>query len=155
LNTAKWLPAGSSRCAKVTPDGADLRRTLDPADRPLAVLLGLVAGRRAGLVTTSATAMESAAAKIRGVLPEALGRRLDALLATADFTTAAHAAATQETGVLLMLAEAAPAGRRQLHRPGREAQRTHRAPVRDRRPLRALVRGRGGLGQRRSTHVPA
>jgi len=38
-------------------------------DEALAVLLGLVAGLRAGLVTTSATAMESAAAKIRRVLP--------------------------------------------------------------------------------------
>jgi len=76
-------------------------------DEALAVLLGLVAGLRAGLVTTSATAMENAAAKIRRVLPEALGRRLDALLATADFTTAARPGATQETGVLVMLAEAA------------------------------------------------
>src|SRR5580700_4921697 len=76
-------------------------------DEALAVLLGLVAGLRAGLVTTSAIAMESAAAKIRRVLPEALGRRLDALLATADFTTAARPGATQETGVLLMLAAAA------------------------------------------------
>jgi len=59
-------------------------------DEALAVLLGLVAGLRAGLVTTSATAMESAAAKIRRVLPGALGRRLDALLAAADFTTAAR-----------------------------------------------------------------
>jgi predicted DNA-binding transcriptional regulator YafY len=76
-------------------------------DEAVAVMLGLVAGLRAGLVTTSATAMESAAAKIRRVLPEALGRRLDALLTTGDFTTAARPAATQETGVLLMLAEAA------------------------------------------------
>ena len=76
-------------------------------DEALAVLLGLVAGRRAGLVATSATAMETAAAKMRRVLPEALGRRLDALLATVDFTTPARPAATQETGVLLMLAEAA------------------------------------------------
>jgi predicted DNA-binding transcriptional regulator YafY len=76
-------------------------------DEAVAVMLGLVAGLRAGLVTTSATAMESAAAKIRRVLPGALGRRLDALLATVDFTTAARPAVTQETGVLLMLAEAA------------------------------------------------
>jgi predicted DNA-binding transcriptional regulator YafY len=76
-------------------------------DEAVAVMLGLVAGLRAGLVTTSATAMESAAAKIRRVLPGALGRRLDALLATADFTTAARPAVTQETGVLLLLAEAA------------------------------------------------
>ncbi len=55
-------------------------------EEALAVLLGLVAGRRAGLVTTSVAAAESAAAKVRRVLPRALGARLDALLATADFT---------------------------------------------------------------------
>jgi predicted DNA-binding transcriptional regulator YafY len=76
-------------------------------EEALAVLLGLVAGRRAGLVTTSATAMESATAKMLRVLPEALARRLDALLATADFTAPARPVATPETGVLLTLAEAA------------------------------------------------
>lgn len=76
-------------------------------EEALAVLLGLVAGRRAGLVTTSVAAVESAAAKLRRVLPEALGRRLDALLATADFTAPARSAATSpETRVLLALAEA-------------------------------------------------
>ncbi|MDW6063190.1 transcriptional regulator [Streptomyces sp. FXJ1.4098] len=76
-------------------------------EEALAVLLGLVAGRRAGLVTTSVAATESAAAKVRRVLPEALGRRLDALLATADFTAPARPVTTPETGVLLKLAEAA------------------------------------------------
>ncbi|MEU6480479.1 YafY family protein [Streptomyces sp. NPDC047017] len=76
-------------------------------EEALAVLLGLVAGRRAGLVTTTVAAAESAAAKVRRVLPEALGRRLDALLSTADFTAAARPVATPETGVLLLLAEAA------------------------------------------------
>jgi predicted DNA-binding transcriptional regulator YafY len=81
-------------------------------EEALAVLLGLVAGRRAGLVTTSAAAMESAAAKVRRVLPEKLGRRLDALLATAEFTAPARTGpartvASPETGVLLTLAEAA------------------------------------------------
>ena len=97
-------------------------------DEALAVLLGLVAGLRAGLVTTSATAMESAAAKIRRVLPQALGRRLDALLATADFTTAVRPAATQETGVLLMIAEAArhrrPVAVSYTARDGRRSERT-------------------------------
>jgi predicted DNA-binding transcriptional regulator YafY len=97
-------------------------------DEALAVMLGLVAGLRAGLVTTSATAMESAAAKIRRVLPEALGGRLDALLATADFTTAARPAVTQETGVLLMLAEAAryrrPVAVSYTTRDGRRSERT-------------------------------
>ena len=97
-------------------------------EEALAVLLGLVAGLRAGLVTASAAAMENAAAKIRRVLPEALGRRLDALLATADFTTAARPAATRETGILLMLAEAArhrrPVAVSYTTRDGRRSERT-------------------------------
>jgi predicted DNA-binding transcriptional regulator YafY len=80
-------------------------------DEALAVLLGLVAGHRAGLATTSAVARESATAKVRRVLPEALGRKLDALLETLDFTAPARAAAhpetSPETTVLLTLAEAA------------------------------------------------
>lgn len=76
-------------------------------DEAVAVLLGLVVGRRAGLVPTSAPAMESATAKVRRVLPESLARRLDALLATTDFTAPARPVADQETGVLLTLAEAA------------------------------------------------
>lgn len=76
-------------------------------EEALAVLLGLVAGRRAGLVTTSVAAMESAAAKVRRVLPEVLGRRLDALLETTDFTAPARRVASPETDVLLVLAEAA------------------------------------------------
>ena len=39
-------------------------------DEALAVLLGLVAGRRAGLMTTERTASETASAKIRRVLPK-------------------------------------------------------------------------------------
>ncbi|WP_328617706.1 YafY family transcriptional regulator [Amycolatopsis sp. NBC_00355] len=76
-------------------------------EEALAVLLGLVAGQRAGLVTTSAVATESATAKVRRVLPEALGRKLDALLGTLDFTSPARPAVGPETAVLLTLAEAA------------------------------------------------
>jgi predicted DNA-binding transcriptional regulator YafY len=76
-------------------------------DEALAVLLGLVAGRRAGLVTTSAAAVESAAAKVRRVLPAALGRRLDALLQTTDFTVPGRPVVEMEPAVLLRLAEAA------------------------------------------------
>jgi predicted DNA-binding transcriptional regulator YafY len=76
-------------------------------EEALAVLLGLIAGRRTGLVTTSGAAMESAAAKLRRVLPDALGRRLEALVETAEFTAPARPAASQETGLLLTLAEAA------------------------------------------------
>jgi predicted DNA-binding transcriptional regulator YafY len=76
-------------------------------DEALAVLLGLVAGRRAGLVTTSVAAAESAAAKVQRVLPEALGHRLDALLQITDFTVRSRSVIELETTVLLLLAEAA------------------------------------------------
>ena len=77
-------------------------------EEALAVLLGLVTSRRAGLVSASAAAMESAAAKVRRVLPGKLGGRLDALLATTEFTAVARRPAiTPETEVLLKLAEAA------------------------------------------------
>jgi predicted DNA-binding transcriptional regulator YafY len=96
-------------------------------EEALAVLLGLVAGRRAGLVTTSVAATESAAAKVRRVLPEALGRRLDALLETAEFTAPPRSPLTAEAEVLLTVAEAA----------------------RDRRPLRiAYLAGHGGASER-------
>ncbi|MEU8786648.1 WYL domain-containing protein [Streptomyces sp. NPDC048637] len=76
-------------------------------EEALAVLLGLLAGQRAGLITTSAAASGSAAAKLRRVLPKALGRRLEALLETADFTARPRPGTAPETGVLLALAEAA------------------------------------------------
>ncbi|HEY5151644.1 MAG TPA: YafY family protein, partial [Mycobacterium sp.] len=76
-------------------------------DEAVAVLLGLVAGRRAGLVTTSVAAAESAAAKLSRVLPEALARRIAALLDTAEFTPAAHPVTTPGTEILLTVAEAA------------------------------------------------
>ncbi|QUQ63259.1 helix-turn-helix transcriptional regulator [Kutzneria sp. CA-103260] len=96
-------------------------------DEALAVLLGLVAGRRAGLVTTSVAAAESAVAKVRRVLPEDLGRRLDALLEIADFTAPARSTLTAEAEVLLTVAEAA----------------------RDRRPVElAYLAGHGGASER-------
>ncbi|MEV6606677.1 YafY family protein [Kutzneria sp. NPDC051319] len=73
-------------------------------DEALAVLLGLVTGRRAGMISTAA---ESAIAKVRRVLPDALGRRLDALLEIADFTTPPRSALTTEAATLLTVAEAA------------------------------------------------
>ncbi|QWF80713.1 helix-turn-helix transcriptional regulator [Amycolatopsis sp. CA-230715] len=96
-------------------------------EEALAVQLGLVAGRRAGLITTSVAAAESAAAKIRRVLPEAVGRRLDALLAVADFTAPARPVLTAEAEVLLTVAEAA----------------------RDRRPVElGYTAGHGGASER-------
>jgi predicted DNA-binding transcriptional regulator YafY len=73
-------------------------------EEALAVLLGLVAGRRTGVISAAA---ESAIAKVRRVLPDALGRRLDALLEIADFTAPARSALTAEAATLLTLAEAA------------------------------------------------
>src|SRR3954451_6631098 len=55
-------------------------------EEALAVLLGLVAGRRAGLMTATGTASETAAAKIRRVLPERLARRLDTVLGSLAVT---------------------------------------------------------------------
>jgi len=75
-------------------------------DEAVAVLLGLVVGRRAGLIPQS-TASESALAKLRRVLPTALRDRLEALLATVSFTAAPRSAAPTDTAVLLTLAEGA------------------------------------------------
>src|ERR1700684_1000626 len=55
-------------------------------DEALAVLLGLVAGRRAGLLTATGTASETAAAKIRRVLPGRLADRLSTVLESLAFT---------------------------------------------------------------------
>ncbi|MEV0906876.1 helix-turn-helix transcriptional regulator [Streptomyces hokutonensis] len=97
-------------------------------EEALAVVLGLLAGRRAGLVTASAAAGESATAKLLRVLPAALRRRLDALLDTADFTARPRAATAPETEVLLELAEAAlhrrPVAIGYTDRKGRESDRT-------------------------------
>ena len=76
-------------------------------EEALAVLLGLVAGRRAGLLTSSAAAVESATAKLGRVLPAALARRLDAVVQTAEFTGASRARPTGDTGTLVAVAEAA------------------------------------------------
>jgi predicted DNA-binding transcriptional regulator YafY len=82
-------------------------------DEALAVLLGLAAGRRAGLMTaadaeseTAVTANETAAAKIRRVVPERLAQRLDAVLESLAFTTEPGEFPTPETGVLLTIADA-------------------------------------------------
>ncbi|KAA0942935.1 helix-turn-helix transcriptional regulator [Streptomyces apricus] len=97
-------------------------------DEALAVLLGLVAGRRSGLTAATGTASETATAKIRRVLPERLRSGLDAVLGSLAFTeppggttTAGAAGATGATetgsttpgpGVLLPVADAV-----RYHRP--------------------------------------
>ncbi|MET8689189.1 WYL domain-containing protein [Streptomyces sp. NPDC004732] len=74
-------------------------------DEALAVLLGLVAGRRAGL-TPGDTASETAAAKIRRVLPARLARRLDTVLDSLAFTGEPGVFAAPDAEVLLALADA-------------------------------------------------
>ncbi|MDJ1136337.1 helix-turn-helix transcriptional regulator [Streptomyces iconiensis] len=97
-------------------------------EEALAVLLGLLTGRRAGLLAASAAASESAAAKLRRVLPKALGLRLEALLETADFTARPRPGTAPETDVLLTLAEAArdqrPVAIAYTDRKGRGSERT-------------------------------
>ncbi|MFF4399668.1 helix-turn-helix transcriptional regulator [Streptomyces sp. NPDC001480] len=76
-------------------------------DEALATVLGLITVRRAGPVPASDAAADTAVAKLRRVLPEPLGRRLDALLATTRFTATADRGADGPAGrVLLTLAEA-------------------------------------------------
>lgn len=74
-------------------------------DEALAVLLGLITARRTGTVTTD-TANETAAAKIRRVLPERLARKLDAVLDSLTFTTPPGRSTAPPTGVLLAVADA-------------------------------------------------
>ncbi|TVT53066.1 YafY family transcriptional regulator [Amycolatopsis rhizosphaerae] len=97
-------------------------------DEALAVLLGLVAGRRTGLVTTVDTASETAAAKIRRVLPERLARRLDTVLESLAFTKPAGEFPTPDAGVLLTIADAVrhrrPVSIRYTDRGGRRSERT-------------------------------
>jgi predicted DNA-binding transcriptional regulator YafY len=97
-------------------------------DEALAVLLGLVAGRRAGLTTTTGTASETATAKIRRVLPERLGRRLDAVLGSLAFTAPLAEPAAPRAAVLLAVADAVrhhrPISIRYTAADGRRSERT-------------------------------
>ena len=76
-------------------------------EEALAVLLSLLTFRRSETAATSAVAAESAAAKLRRVLPVALAARLETLAETVAFTARPRAAATPEADVLLLLAQAA------------------------------------------------
>jgi len=75
-------------------------------DEALAVLLGLVAGRRAGWATATGTAGETAGAKIRRVLPAPVAERLTAVLESLTFTTEAGELPAPPTGILLTIADA-------------------------------------------------
>lgn len=102
-------------------------------DEAVAVVFGLVTARRTAPETVPAASSDSAMAKLRRVLPEPLGRRLDALLTAADFTTPATGSAGR-TGIdraaaqsLLMFAEAAGARRPvALDYTDRHGRRSHR-----------------------------
>ncbi|MFD7769193.1 helix-turn-helix transcriptional regulator [Streptomyces sp. NPDC059787] len=97
-------------------------------DEALAVLLGLVAGRRAGLTTAEHTASETASAKIRRVLPKHLARRLDTLLEALAFTDQPGDFDTPDAGVLLTIADAVrhhrPVSIRYTDRDGGRSERT-------------------------------
>ncbi|MGW0445391.1 helix-turn-helix transcriptional regulator [Streptosporangium sandarakinum] len=97
-------------------------------DEALAVLLGLVAGRRAGLTTAERTASETASAKIWRVLPKHLARRLDMLLEALAFTDQPGEFDTPDAGVLLTIADAVrhrrPVSIRYTDRDGRRSERT-------------------------------
>ncbi|MER6001487.1 YafY family protein [Nonomuraea angiospora] len=97
-------------------------------DETLAVLLGLVAGRRAGLMTTQHTASETASAKIRRVLPKHIARRLDTLLESLAFTDQPGEFAAPDAGILLTIADAVrhrrPVSIRYTDRDGRLSERT-------------------------------
>lgn len=96
-------------------------------DEALAALLGLVAGRRTGLMTTTDTASETAAAKIRRVLPERVARRLDTVLESLAFTSSPGEYAHPDAEVLLTVADAVrhrrPLSIRYTDRDGRHSER--------------------------------
>ncbi|MER7582577.1 YafY family protein [Kitasatospora sp. NPDC097691] len=97
-------------------------------DEALAVLLGLIAGRRAGLTTTDRAASETASAKIRRVLPKHIARRLDTLLEALAFTDQPGDFDTPDAEVLLTIADAVrhrrPVSIRYTDRDGRLSERT-------------------------------
>jgi predicted DNA-binding transcriptional regulator YafY len=100
-------------------------------DEALAVLLGLVAGRRAGLVPAASTAGETASAKIRRVLPDRVARRLDSVLGSLVFTAPpapSGEVAAPDAPVLLTLADAVrhhrPVSIRYTAAGGRRSERT-------------------------------
>ncbi|MFF7145826.1 helix-turn-helix transcriptional regulator [Streptomyces nodosus] len=97
-------------------------------DEALAVLLGLAAGRRAGLTTTEHTAGETASAKIRRVLPRHVARRLDTLLDALAFTDRPGEFDAPDAEVLLTVADAVrhrrPLSIRYTDRDGRRSERT-------------------------------
>ena len=97
-------------------------------DEAVAVLLGLVTGRRAGLPAAERAAAETASAKLRRVLPRHLAGRLDALLAALDVTDPPGGFDVPDAEVLLTVADAVrhrrPLAIRYTDRTGRRSDRT-------------------------------
>ncbi|MEV0191060.1 YafY family protein [Kitasatospora purpeofusca] len=97
-------------------------------DEALAVLLGLAVGRRTGMLTANGTAGETAAAKIRRVLPAPLARRLDAVMESLASTAEPGESAAPGTAVLLAVSDAVrhrrPVSIRYTDRDGRRSERT-------------------------------
>ncbi|MTE13374.1 helix-turn-helix transcriptional regulator [Nocardia aurantiaca] len=75
-------------------------------DEALVVLLGLIAGQRTGLTAAAATANETAAAKIRRVLPARLADRLTSVLESVSFTEPPGRSEAPEAAVLLAVTDA-------------------------------------------------
>jgi len=96
-------------------------------DEALAVLLGLIAGRRVGLLTSAGTASETAAAKIRRVLPKRVAVRLESVLESLAFTDQPGEVEAPNTDVLLTIADAVrhrrPVSVRYTSRDGRRTER--------------------------------
>jgi predicted DNA-binding transcriptional regulator YafY len=80
-------------------------------DEAAAVVLGLIAARRFGLVTAE-PAVDGALAKVERVLPLALRERVRAVIETVGFTRRAWSSAPPATESVLRLAEAARLRRR-------------------------------------------
>ncbi|MEV4130432.1 YafY family protein [Nocardia sp. NPDC049707] len=96
-------------------------------DEALAVLLGLIAGQRTGLATAPPTATDTAAAKIRRVLPERLADRLAVVLESLSFTEPSGESAAPDAAVLLAVTDAVhhrrPVSIRYTDRDGHHSQR--------------------------------
>jgi predicted DNA-binding transcriptional regulator YafY len=96
-------------------------------DEALAVLIGLATGRTAGLTPQQRTAGETAAAKIRRVLPRHLADRFDTLLRSVTYTHRPGALTTPNPESFLTLADAArhrrPVSIRYTDRLGRHSER--------------------------------
>ena len=96
-------------------------------DEALAVLLGLIAGRRVGLLTSAGTASETAAAKIRRVLPKRVAVRLESVLESLAFTDQPGEVEAPNTDVLLTISDAVrhrrPVSVRYTSRDGRRTER--------------------------------